>query len=453
MKREDYSFNSVKKENLLYAIDIGCTKLRLISGLVDENKFVYIHGLVEIPCFGVKQGSISDFRIFLNQIACLIQSYQDTYQEPVNDVVIGVSGRYVFFDNTQSLIKVPLGIIQDKEKKQAIEYAVNSVQSKNKKDCFVMHVIPQQYQTDSFSTVFNPVGMYAKQLKAKVHVICCDAMYKRIIEKTIKDISPDMNISSFVYDGNAASSAVLSKEEKDLGVIHLDIGGDSVDITVFDNNQQVMSFGLNFGGNYITEQISKAFSISHNLADFFKCNYGVADPNLLTEGGRDQNISYCADRLQFMQPTSEQVNIKLESLTNVINHSVISMISNIILNIEQFALHNKSNLEVNSGIVITGGSSKLIGIDSVLNKWLSDYSNNQNSVITCSPRVRIGLPIGFRNTDYFLPKDFVNSPDKAVAIGLLRESYGLANKHDVNNIGKSKSEKSNILEKIKNFFF
>ena len=245
----------------------------------------------------------------------------------------------------------------------------------------------------------------------------------------------------------------MSKEEKEIGVIHLDIGGDTVDINVYANNQQIMSFGLNYGGNYISEQISRAFSISHNLADNLKCNYGVADPTLIPDNLRDQTISYCADRLQYMQLTSDQVNIKIGSLTKVINKSIISMISNIIFNIEQFAAHEKYNLEINSGIVLTGGTSKLMGIETVLKKWLSEYSNSQQSLINCSSRVRIGFPLGFKNTDYFLAKNFINSPDKAVVIGLLREAYGKDNIQTIDNIVNQKPKIHNMLDKLRKLFF
>lgn len=406
-------------EKQIYALDIGSSNIRLVSGIVEPNKQIKIQGMRECPSQGMVQGHISDINSLARQIAYLIQDYQKTYGVTIEKIVTGVPGCFIVAENQQGYSTIQTGTIEMSDRNKAVRSAMAGVKF-NSADYAIIHAIPQQYVTESSEQVTNPIGMYAKRLSVSVHVIGCSFMFKNNIEKAIKMTNPDLDVCSIIYSGNAASSAVLTDAEKEIGVIHVDIGGGTVNVTVYEGKRQLLSFGIDDGGNYITKMIAKEFSISMKNAEYIKCNYGCADSRFLTEDSANISIRIPDNESNTTQVSSNEVAVRNGTLADVINRGIRSMCELIFQRINFYGSSTLKSLEIGGGIVLTGGTSKLPGIEQVFSEWVRDYNFQDNTFLKCNTKVRVGHPIGISLFENAGAPEVISDSDKAVAIGLLR---------------------------------
>ena len=430
MTKEDYSDEESSKK-LLYALDIGSTKLRLVAGVLVGKNNVEIHGLMECPSLGISEGYISDIDLLSDQIASLIQEFQNTYGQTIKDFIVGISGCYILSANSRGITYIHTGIIKESDRNRVIKNALINNDYINRKDYYPLHIFPQYYQTESSAIVTNPIGMYARELKADIHLICGSDIYKKNIQLAINKVSSDISVTSLFYTGYASSASVLKREEIDMGVVHLDIGAKTVNVTVYQHHP-ILSFYLSNGGSSITQQIANSFGIPFYIAEIFKCDCGLADPKLFPNNIYETTVLECLQKNQYDELTYENANIKMSDLSKVINKALLDLFDNILISIKKKLTSQTANQDLCAGIVVTGGSAKLHGIESAVKAWLLKKSSENNSIII-APKIRIGIPLLIKNKDYFLHRDFVFSPDKSVVIGLLEVSTYEQQKQDKKN--------------------
>ncbi len=411
-----------ESEQQVYALDVGSSKIRLVSGIVEPNKQIKIQGMRECVSQGMAHGSISDINSLARQIAYLIQDYQKTYGVSIEKIVTSVPGCNIVAENQQGYSTIQTGTVEKADRNRAVRSAMAGVKDINGTDYTIIHAIPQQYTTESSEQVTNPLGMYAKRLSVSVHVIGCSFSYKNNIERAIKMTNPDLDVCSIIYAGNAASSAVLTDAEKEIGVIHVDIGGGTVNVTVYEGKRQLLSFGINDGGDYITRMIAKEFSISTNNAEFIKCNYGCADSKFLSEDSANISIRIPDNDSNTTQVSSNEVAIRNGNLADTINRGLRSMCELIFQRINYYGSSTLKSLEIGGGLVLTGGTSKLPGIEQVFSEWIRDYSYQDNTFLKCNTKVKVGHPIGISVFENAGSPEMISDSDKAVAIGLLRSA-------------------------------
>jgi cell division protein FtsA len=405
----------------VFALDIGSSHLRLAFGIVGDDKQIKIQGLKQCPSQGFVKGHISDIDSLARQIALIVQDFQNQYGVVIENLVTEVPGCFISAENQDGFATIQSGTVTIADRNRAIKNAIAGVKI-NESEYSIIHAIPQQYTTEDVDLVSNPIGMYAKRLEVNVHVIGCKYIFKKNIEQAIKMTNPDLNVSSLIYAGNAASSAVLRASEKDIGVIHVDIGGGTVNVTVYEGNRQLLSFGINDGGEYITKMIAKEFSISMKNAESLKCTYGCADVRMLTEDAANSSIVIPDTESNTSQVSSKEVTIRTGALVDVINRALRSMFELIFQQIDYYGRETLKSLEIGAGVVLTGGTSKLPGIEQVASEIIKELNYQDNTFIKCNPKVSVGHPIGISVFEDAGSPGFISDSDKAVVIGLLRSA-------------------------------
>ncbi|MGN1280806.1 MAG: cell division protein FtsA [Succinivibrio sp.] len=418
-KKTKTAVMSSHKDPLLVALDIGSSKLRLIAGYVGQDKQIKIKGYQEIDSRGYQNGAISDIDLLASQIAKLIMKFRADFDIPVTKIITGVPGHAIIAENQHGTATVQTGVISLDDRNTAITNAIAGIKSFSEQDWMIIHSNPQNYSIESSELVTNPIGMYAKRIDVNVHVIGCNLMYKKnmdiAIKKTSSDIDDDIRT---IYVGNAASSAVLTDAEKDNGVIHVDIGGGTLSVTVYESNRQLLSFGVPDGGDYITKEISRKFAIPKSESENLKCNYGVASAMLLSEEQANEDLI-----LSISEPYPQEIRIKAGELAAVINGSLNNMIVMLLDRVLMMGKANFKKLTIGSGIVLTGGTAKLAGIDYVVSNIISNWSRNPaNSFLECNDKVRVGRPGGISLYEGAGDPAMISETDKAVAVGLLRSA-------------------------------
>lgn len=427
-KKNNNAVAKSDKEELITALDIGSSHLRLLSGYVGPDKQIRIRGYKEIKSVGYSNGEINDIGKLAGSIASIVQQFQNEYGIEVKDVVTGVPGHVIQGENQQGNITVSSGQVTETDRNRAIENAAAGLQQLNRNDFVVIHKNPQNYSTESSENIVNPIGFYAKRLDVNVHFIGCKGLYKKNIEQAVSMISSNTHTKNVIYVGNAVSAAAITENEKEIGVIQADIGGGTISFTVYDAGKQLISQGISDGGDYITNSIAREFAIPKQSAEELKLKYGIASPDIIPDDQKNYQLKVEVPT-QFSNQT-EEVTITLGELSAVIYRCLGSMFE---LLFQRITSHGKSflkSLDIGAGVVLTGGTAMLRGIDTVLSDYINYYSQNPaNEFLHCNSKVRIGVPVGLRMCDDIrIPNELRSSmapgiaarPDQAVVFGLLR---------------------------------
>lgn len=427
-KKNNNAVAKSDKEELITALDIGSSHLRLLSGYVGPDKQIKIRGYKEIKSVGYSNGEINDIGKLAGSIASIVQQFQNEYGIEVKDVVTGVPGHVIQGENQQGNITVSSGQVTETDRNRAIENAAAGLQQLNRNDFVVIHKNPQNYSTESSENIVNPIGFYAKRLDVNVHFIGCKGLYKKNIEQAVSMISSNIHTKNVIYVGNAVSAAAITENEKEIGVIQADIGGGTISFTVYDAGKQLISQGISDGGDYITNSIAREFAIPKQSAEELKLKYGIASPDIIPDDQKNYQLKVEVPT-QFSNQT-EEVTITLGELSAVIYRCLGSMFE---LLFQRITSHGKSflkSLDIGAGVVLTGGTAMLRGIDTVLSDYINYYSQNPaNEFLHCNSKVRIGVPVGLRMCDDIrIPNELRSSmapgiaarPDQAVVFGLLR---------------------------------
>ncbi len=427
-KKNNNAVAKSDKEELITALDIGSSHLRLLSGYVGPDKQIRIRGYKEIKSVGYSNGEINDIGKLAGSIASIVQQFQNEYGIEVKDVVTGVPGHVIQGENQQGNITVSSGQVTETDRNRAIENAAAGLQQLNRNDFVVIHKNPQNYSTESSENIVNPIGFYAKRLDVNVHFIGCKGLYKKNIEQAVSMISSNIHTKNVIYVGNAVSAAAITENEKEIGVIQADIGGGTISFTVYGAGKQLISQGISDGGDYITNSIAREFAIPKQSAEELKLKYGIASPDIIPDDQKNYQLKVEVPT-QFSNQT-EEVTITLGELSAVIYRCLGSMFE---LLFQRITSHGKSflkSLDIGAGVVLTGGTAMLRGIDTVLSDYINYYSQNPaNEFLHCNSKVRIGVPVGLRMCDDIrIPNELRSSmapgivarPDQAVVFGLLR---------------------------------
>ena len=427
-KKNNNAVAKSDKEELITALDIGSSHLRLLSGYVGPDKQIRIRGYKEIKSVGYSNGEINDIGKLASSIASIVQQFQNEYGIEVKDVVTGVPGHVIQGENQQGNITVSSGQVTETDRSRAIENAAAGLQQLNRNDFVVIHKNPQNYSTESSENIVNPIGFYAKRLDVNVHFIGCKGLYKKNIEQAVSMISSNIHTKNVIYVGNAVSAAAITENEKEIGVIQADIGGGTISFTVYDAGKQLISQGISDGGDYITNSIAREFAIPKQSAEELKLKYGIASPDIIPDDQKNYQLKVEVPT-QFSNQT-EEVTITLGELSAVIYRCLGSMFE---LLFQRITSHGKSflkSLDIGAGVVLTGGTAMLRGIDTVLSDYINYYTQNPaNEFLHCNSKVRIGVPVGLRMCDDIrIPNELRSSmapgiaarPDQAVVFGLLR---------------------------------
>ena len=454
-KKNNNAVAKSDKEELITALDIGSSHLRLLSGYVGPDKQIRIRGYKEIKSVGYSNGEINDIGKLAGSIASIVQQFQNEYGIEVKDVVTGVPGHVIQGENQQGNITVSSGQVTETDRNRAIENAAAGLQQLNRNDFVVIHKNPQNYSTESSENIVNPIGFYAKRLDVNVHFIGCKGLYKKNIEQAVSMISSNIHTKNVIYVGNAVSAAAITENEKEIGVIQADIGGGTISFTVYDAGKQLISQGISDGGDYITNSIAREFAIPKQSAEELKLKYGIASPDIIPDDQKNYQLKVEVPT-QFSNQT-EEVTITLGELSAVIYRCLGSMFE---LLFQRITSHGKSflkSLDIGAGVVLTGGTAMLRGIDTVLSDYINYYTQNPaNEFLHCNSKVRIGVPVGLRMCDDIrIPNELRNSmapgivarPDQAVVFGLLR----VAKFHNLEQYSNSRSRNDDSDEVGKGF--
>jgi cell division protein FtsA len=380
-----------KKEQYVAAIDIGTTKIVAIVGKKNENGKIEILGLSKAPSKGVKRGVVLNIEETVSAIQTTVEDVQKRSGILFTEVFVGIAGQHIKSMKSRGYIMREAydDEIQKDEVFKLIE-DMHKIHIDIGEE--IIHVIPQNFIVDNETGVKSPIGMCGRRLEANFHIVIGQVAAAKNIEKCIR--KANLTVKDMILEPLASSDAVLTEDEKEAGVVLVDIGGGTTDVAVYYDNIIRHTAVIPFGGNVVTKDIKEGCAILQRHAEQLKIQYGSALGDIAPE-----------DKVVSIPGISgrEPKEISFKSLAYIIQSRMEEIIDAVNFEIQNSGYADK----LAAGVVITGGGAML--------KHLTQLMKFKTAM-----DVRIGLPNEHLAGS---AKNEINQPMYATSVGLIMRGF------------------------------
>jgi cell division protein FtsA len=371
------------EKNLIVALDIGTSKVVAIVGEVNAENEIEIIGLGSHPSRGMKKGVVVNIESTVQSIQRAMEEAELMAGCQIHSVYAGIAGSHIKSLNSHGIVA-----IRDKEVTHGdVERVIDAARAVAiPADQRILHVLPQEFIIDNQEGIREPVGMSGVRLEAKVHLVTGAVSAAQNIIKCVRRCG--LEVDDVILEQLASSYAVLSEDEKELGVCLVDIGGGTTDIAVFSEGAIRHTAVIPIAGDQVTNDIAVAMRTPTQYAEDIKIKYACALTQLANadESIEVPSVGDRPPRQLARQTLAEVVEPRYEELFTLVQAEL-----------------RRSGFEdiCAAGIVLTGGTSKMEGGVELAEE------------IFHMP-VRLGLPVGISGL-----VDVVRNPIYATGVGLL----------------------------------
>jgi cell division protein FtsA len=402
-----------KRDECIVGLDIGTTKVCAIVGALSVDG-IDIIGIGTHPSRGLKKGMVVNVDDTVNSIRAAIEEAELMAGVEISTVYTGIAGGHIKGFNSTGVVAIKDREVKPGDVSRVIE-AAKAVSIPTDRE--VIHILPQEYVVDDQAGIKDPLGISGVRLEARVHIVSASVSSAQNIIKCANRTG--LNVADIVLQQLASAEAVLSEEEKELGVALVDIGGGTTDIAVFLRGAIAHTAVIAVGGNQITQDIATGLRTPQAEAEKIKIKYGCALSSMV-EKDETIEVPSVGDRKPRILPR--------QLLTEIIEPRVEEIFSLVQREIQKTGTEDL----LASGLVITGGSTLLEGMPELAEDV-------------------VGLPIrrGLPQRGIGGLVDVVKSPMYATGVGLVL--YGAGN--EARLAGKSpkfRIRDENIYSKVKN---
>lgn len=404
--------------NIFVGLDIGTTKVCAVIARTNEYNELEILGVGVHPSKGLRNGVVINIESTAASIKTAIEKAEMQAGVEVKGVFIGISGGHIEGITSRGVIGISdkNREITEADLRRVIDAATAIVIPVDRD---VIHIIPQEYIVDDQEGIKEPVGMSGIKLEAIVHIITAATSLVNNIVKSVNRAG--FVASDIVLEPIASAQAVLTDEEKEIGVVLVDIGGGTTDYIIFEKGALRNIGVISIGGNHITNDISLVLKTPYNSAEELKRKYGAAIADYIQDeeefevpglGGRSPIKKSRKELVEVMQP-------RIEEILSIINNEI----------------QKKCRKEMlAAGVVLTGGVA------------LTPHILDLASEIFNLP-VRIGKPIGVKGL-----KNIVDSPIYSTGVGLALYAQAHPPKLGPTNTKDDEKNIKSIIDRIKDWF-
>lgn len=373
-------------KSVIVALDIGTTKVCTLIAQKTSNN-LEILGVGSHPSNGLKKGSVVNIEKTVESIRSSIEEAKLMAGiENLESATVGIAGNHIYCFNSSGVVPVKNKEISQSDVERVIE-AAKAVLIPSDRE--IIHVIPQEFKVDNTTGIKNPVGMCGSRLEVNVHIVTGKTPLIHNLIKCVEQAG--LNANSVILQPIASSRSVLSPEEKELGVVLIDIGGGTTDIAVWKDGSLLHSQIIPLGGSHFTNDLAVALKVPHNEAERIKVAHGtvLANKNSGDTYITIQGLSGTRPREISLSYVAEVLGARAEELFQVIREMLMEK------NLQD---------EITGGFVITGGGALIKNLPE-----LAEY--------VLEKPVKLGYPQTFGGMTTAM-----QNPKFSTVLGLLRES-------------------------------
>lgn len=390
--------------DIVVGLDIGTTKIAVMIGRRNEHGKLEILGMGKSDSLGVSRGVVANIEKTVQSIKSAVIEAENRSGVDVRIVNVGIAGQHI--KSLQHRGILVRNSLEDEISQDDINRLIN--------DMFklvtlpgeeIIDALPQEFIVDSEQGIKDPIGMSGIRLEANFHIITGQVAAAKNIYKCVH--KANLEVEELILEPIASSAAVLSEEEKEAGVVLVDIGGGTTDVAIFQDCIIRHTAVIPFGGNVITEDIKEGCSIIKSQAELLKIKFGSA---LANESQENEIVSIPGLRGR------EPKEISVKNLAHIIQARMEEIIEHIYYEIKNSGYENK----LIAGLVITGGGAQLKHIGQ-----LFEFITGMDA--------RIGYP------NEYLAKgntEEVTSPMYATGVGLILKGFEKLDKQKGQKINK-----------------
>jgi len=390
-----------KKEEFVVGLDIGTTKICALVAEISKAREINIIGIGTHPSLGLRKGVVVNIESTVASVKKAVEEAELMAGIEIDSVYVGIAGGHIRGFNSHGVVAVKEGEVTNKDIRRAIDAATAVAMPLDRE---VIHVLPQEFIVDDQDGIRDPLGISGVRLEVKVHIVTGAVASAQNIIKSCNRAG--LNVKDIVLQQLASSEAVLTPDEKDLGVALVDVGGGTTDLAIYYQGSIKHTSVIALGGNHVTNDIAVGLRTPTKEAEMIKRKYGCAFASLVkanetvevtSMGGREP-------RILSRKVLSEIIQPRVEEIFRLIHQEI-----------------KRSGIEdlISSGVVITGGASIMEGIQEV------------GEQVFELP-VRLGTPSGVGGL-----VDIVSSPLYSTAVGLIL--YAVKN-HNGKGFGSTSSD-------------
>ncbi len=415
-----------EQDRIVVGLDMGTTKICAIVASLDAHDRIHILGVGKAPSEGLNRGVIINIDKTVNAIKSAIEQAQLASGIEVNSVNVGIAG-----DHIRSMRSKGVVTINNRDNEITIDDVERLL-----KDCQqimlptdqqILHVIPQEFVVDSQDGIIDPVGMSGMRMEAEVHIITGLVSAAKNIYRCVERAG--YQVADIILEPLASSYAVLDDEEKEAGVVLVDIGGGTTDVAIFQENTIRHTAVIAIAGKKVTDDIRVGLSVLDDQAEKLKRNHGEAYINMI-EDEEAITVPGIAGR-----PPKEITKSILGKIIQARMEEILEIVA-----IETKRSGYSDSLS--AGVVLTGGGSLINSICPLANEVLGMDA-------------KIGKPLGLSGG----MTEEVNNPIYATGVGLVMHAIRTDDGSDSQVMLPSSSKGSsveevmnNITDRMKNWF-
>lgn len=376
----------MKESPIIVGLDIGTTKICAIVGCKNEEGKLQILGMGKSESLGVMRGVVANIDKTVNSIKEAVIEASNNSEVEIKEVFVGIAGQHIKShqhrgmitraNNSDEINRADVDALMDDMYKLAMPPGEE-----------IIEVIPQDFIVDNETGIKEPIGMAGNRLEANFHIISGLITAAKNINKCVDRAG--LTPVDLILEPLASAEAVLTDEEREAGVVLVDIGGGTTDIAIFHDNLIRHTAVIPFGGNVITEDIKEGCSIIRSQAELLKVKFGSA----LSKQMRDNEI-VSIPGLRGREPKE----ISVKNLAAIIQARMEEIIESVYYEIKTSGFEKK----LGGGIVVTGGGAQLKHVTQLI-----EYITGMDT--------RIGYP----NEHLGSCPEEVKSPMYATAVGLV----------------------------------
>ncbi len=404
-------------ENIITGLDIGTTKICAIIGRLNEFGKLEIIGVGTAPSRGLKKGIVVNIERTMHSITKAIEEAELMAGVEVESVYTGIAGAHINSLTNRGIVAIsrPSREIKQSDVERVIESAKAIALPPDQE---IIHVIPQEFIVDDQDGVKDPVGMSGLRLEAIVHIITGSITS---IENIIKSVHrAGYEVDDIVLQPLASAESVLTEEEKELGVVLVDMGGGTTDVIIFIKGSVWHTGVIPLGGEYITSDIAIGLRTPQKNAEEIKKRWGCTYVPLVKDNEQVEVPGLGGRGIQKVPRKflAEIIQPRMEEILTLVMREI-----------------KKSGVEdlIPAGVVLTGGTSLLEGTSELAEKLLG-------------VPVRIGYPQKVEGLT-----DRISNPMYSTGVGLV--IYGSKHKSEKELFHtKEKGLFANIFKKLSNWF-
>lgn len=404
--------SKASERDLIVGLDIGTSVIKAIVGELLDDDSISIIGVGTHKSRGMDKGGVNDLNLVVQSVRQAVNEMELMADCSVSSVFMSISGRHVQCQNESGMVPINNQEVTQDDVDNVIHAARSVPMAAERK---LLHVLPQEFVIDVQEGIKNPIGMSGVRMEAAAHIITCAEDMAKNLVKCVE--SCDLSVDQTIFSALASSYAVLTDDERELGVCVIDIGGGTMDIVIYTDGAIRHTAVIPLAGNQITSDIAKIFRTPMSNAEDIKTNYACALKDMVSmeESIEVPSVGGRPARVMSRHTLAEVIEPRYQELFELAYEQI-----------------KASGLEeqIAAGLVITGGTAKMEGA--------VEFAEE----IFQMP-VRVGKPHSVKGL-----AEYVDDACFATAVGLLQ--YG---KQNINNKRtSSKKGEESVLKRIQSWF-